>query len=478
MYRAEKTTQLTFEGFNQSCGMKLKGDDEWVRLAGAIPWDAVEEAYGRRFKSGRGRPAVPARIALGALVIQRRMNLSDRNLVKEVARNPYLQYFLGLGEFQPGCPFGHGVLPELRKRIGADFVNAVNELVLEGAGPTPEHAGEAAPEPSAGGCLGTMILDATCSPSNIRYPQDSSLLNEARGKLDAMIDALHAMAGESDGRRPRTYRRVLRKAHLAFAKSRRRTAEDARAAVRLMLGAVRRNLAFVDGYIARGFAPDAKGMALLGTIRALYAQQLGMHRGGTHRVPGRIVSVSQPFVRPVVRGKDRAPVEFGAKFDVSVDERGHARLERASFEPYNECTVLADALERYRARTGRYPARVLADRAYRTEVNRRYCEERGVRLSGRRRGRPPADPAKRRELRADDVDRIEVERFFSRGKRCCGAGLVVAKLPETALGSIALSVLVANLFGAVLPSFFVFYVADSRDGAAGFHLLEFSDDAG
>ena len=87
MYKAEKAQQLTFDGFNQSCGMKLNPKDEWVILADMIDWKSVEVAYSAHFKSKRGRPAVSARQALGALIIQSRNRLSDRNLVKEIARN-------------------------------------------------------------------------------------------------------------------------------------------------------------------------------------------------------------------------------------------------------------------------------------------------------------------------------------------------------------------------------------------------------
>ena len=181
-----------------------------------------------------------------------------------------------------------------------------------------------------------------------------------------------------------------------------------------------------------------------------------------------------------MRGKAKAPVEFGAKYDVSVDEKGHARLEKISFDAYNECTVLKDVLERYRERTGHYPKRVLVDQVYRTKENREYCEQRGVKLSGRKAGRPPADEKERRKAeraeRKDDVDRIEVERFFSRDKRCFGAGLIMTKLSKTTLGSIALSVLVANLFDAGL-SFFVFYFAEAADGVPAVHIVEVPDDA-
>ena len=360
-----------------------------------------------------------------------------------------------------------------------DFINEVNEVVVKNAKPTPEHADDKEEKPTSNGNLGTMILDATCSPSNIRYPQDFSLLNEAREKLDGMIDKLHAMVDEP--RRPRTYRKVLRKAYLAMSKSKKRPAKKMRSLVRVMLCAVKRNMAFVDAYLAKGLVlEDKRDVWNLDAILKLYEQQKEMFSEKKHRVADRIVSITQPFVRPIVRGKAKAPVEFGAKYDVSVDENGHARLEKASFDAYNECTVLKEVVESYKRRTGHYPKRVLVDQVYRTKENRSYCEERGIEMSGRGPGRPPKDGKERRKAekceRKNDVDRIEVERFFSRDKRCFGAGLIMTKLSNTTLGSIALAVLVANLFGAGL-SFFAFYFVDAPDGVASFDLVEVQDDA-
>ena len=102
----------------------------------------------------------------------------------------------------------------------------------------------------------------------------------------------------------------------------------------------------------------------MGTIRAVYEQQKYMYDNRTHSVPDRIVSVSQPFVRPIVRGKAGKPVEFGAKLDISVVD-GWTRLECCSFDAYNEAGNLREMAERLRAREGHYPSRILAYKGFR-----------------------------------------------------------------------------------------------------------------
>ena len=104
-----------------------------------------------------------------------------------------------------------------------------------------------------------------------------------------------------------------------------------------------------------------KDIGLYLTVIRLYEQQQYMYDNRVHSVEHRIVSISQPWLRPIVRGKVKAPVEFGAKFDVSLDSEGYGRIEKISFEAYNESTCLIEAIERFRERTGYYPERVLAD---------------------------------------------------------------------------------------------------------------------
>ena len=460
MYKAPAPRQSSFDDFNQSCGMQLDPSNDWIRLARRIPWRKWEASYAALFPSRRGRPAVPLRMALGALLVQKRLALSDRKLVKAVSENPYLQYFLGLPAFSPKSPFKPTVLVAIRKRLSADFLRAINEDVLADAPPTPEHVPNKRGRKRANPA--TLILDATCSPDEIRPPHDTTLLEEARIKTDELIDRLHARFPE-EGRHPRTYRRVMRKAYLKFSRARTRPAGAAKELCGKLLGALRRNLAFIDAYLAKGGVLDERARALLETIRTVYAQQKEMHETERNRVPHRIVSLAKPWLRPIVRGKARTPVEFGPKYEVTIDEKGHARLERLQFEAYNECNSVRDAVERYHDRCGKWPERVLVDQIYRTNENRKWCEERGIKLSGR--PNPKTPPAKAERM--EDADRNEVERFFSRGKRVCGAGLLRLRLEETTLAAVALSVLAANVFGIRWEAFFVLWLENDSEAVPG-----------
>lgn len=453
MYKPVDKSQHSFFDFNQPMGLNMNPDNRWIKLAELIPWDVFEERYAELFPSDTGNVAKPLQMALGSLIIQAKFQYSDRELVEQLAENPYLQYFIGLPGYQNEAPFDASTLVDFRKRITAEMLMEANEYMLEHkddshkGGGTPPASREGAPQNSSRveeENQGTLILDATCAPVNIRYPQDVALLNEAREKLETIIYRFCKAYGLD---LPRCYRREARKEYLKFAKAKKHTRQKVRKALRKQLSYVGRDIKYLEGFMEEGYAPKAAEAKLILTIFKLYEQQKYMYDNKVHSVKNRIVSLHQPWIRPIVRGKTKTPVEFGAKFDLSLDTEGYARIERLSFEAYNESGCLQEAVERFKERTGHYPVRVLADQIYRTRENRRYCKDHGIRLSGPKLGRPgkTAVEDKKQEYQ-DNTDRIEVERSFSLGKRCYGMGLIVTKLEETQLTSIALSVFVMNLF--------------------------------
>lgn len=180
-----------------------------------------------------------------------------------------------------------------------------------------------------------------------------------------ILDALHNPA---DGKKPRTYRERARKDYLKYTRCRKHTAKMTRKAIGKQLAHLRRDLDAVDAKLSLGKSLTTRQMGRLDTIRTIYEQQKYMYDNRIHSVPDRIVSVSQPFVRPIVRGKAGKPVEFGAKLDISVVD-GWTRLECCSFDAYNEAGNLQEMAEWFRERERHYPSRILADKIYRNREN-------------------------------------------------------------------------------------------------------------
>ena len=429
--------------------MNLKESNRWVKKAQTIPWMEIEKRYAALFANHRGNVAKPLRLALGACIIQAEYGYSDEETALQIQENPYQQYFCGYpGYDDEKLPFDPSLMVYFRKRLTPEILGEINEMIVRDAKERQAKVAKTRDDDDSdnhtgsGGNSGTMIVDATCAPSNIRFPQDVSLLNEARENAEKILDALHDPA---EGKKPRTYRKCARKDYLKYTRCRKHTAKATRKAIGKQLSYLRRDLDAIDSKLALGKTLNVQQTERLDTIRTIYAQQKYMYDHRTHSVSDRIVSVSQPFVRPIVRGKAGKPVEFGAKLDISVVD-GWTRLEFCSFDAYNEAGNLKEMAERFREREGHYPSRILADKIYRNRKNLSYCKEHGIRLSGPALGRPrKGETRDQAQDYRDECERVEVERKFSLAKRKCGMGLITAKLRETAAHVIAMSILVLNL---------------------------------
>ncbi len=467
MYQKKASQILLPDDFVLPFGGKLNKENRWVKLAAIIPWWEFEDQYAACFKpSNKGEHAHSVRIALGTLIIQARLGLSDRETVQQIMENPYLQYFLGLQCFEDRKPpFDASVITYFRKRLTPEILMEINERIAKeaataqskkkkdddapGKGPGGSGGGSGEkPEAKESENSGQLILDATCAPSDIAYPTDLRLLNKAREKLEEMIDRLHK-PDAGTRKKPRTYRLQARKAYLVVEKQRKKHQASLRKAIRKQLGYVKRDLAHVGQYLqeaGREKLLSKRQRQELKTIRVLYAQQKRMYAQKVHSVEERIVSISQPHIRPIVRGKAGAEVEFGCKVMTSV-VNGYCFIEKMSFNSFNEGVALKEAVERYRERFGCYPKAVLADILFRNRENLSWLKERAIRISGPKLGRPfkIQDKAQKRLERRDSGLRNAIESSYGVAKRKLGLDLVKAKLEGTAQSSIALQFLVMNL---------------------------------
>ena len=458
MYRHNQK-QLEFENFGLPFGGKLRSDNRWVRLAKLIPWDEFETDYCKTLSDSEfGPPAKSVRVALGALIIKERLGTSDRETVEQIRENPYLQYFLGYKQYEYCEPFEPSMFVYFRKRLNKSTLTKINEVIAgrmleDKTGPCEEKSssddGDDNPGNSSVANKGKLLVDATCTPADITFPTDLKLVNTAREKSEEIIDILHRpLRGQQ--KKPRTYRKRARREFLLAAKSKTLSKSKRRKVMRKQLGYLKRNLRSIDRL--------SKQTSLINLTRRQYKnllvcheihrQQQWMYEQRVNRIDDRIVSLSQPHVRPIKRGKAGAATEFGAKVSASLID-GIVFVDRISWDAYNESGDLIGQIESYRKRFGHYPESVHADKIYRNRANRKYCKEHGIRLSGPALGRPPAQPEKRREIRKqayqDEVDRIPIEGKFGQGKRRFSLSRVMCKLAPTSEAAIMVAFLVMNL---------------------------------
>ena len=487
MYRKHHNGQLTIEEFHVPFGGTLDADNRWVIFSSLMPWEELEETYAPQFSPTTGAPAKPVRLAFGALFIRQRLGLTDEETVEQIRENAYMQFFLGFAGYSSKAPFDPSMMVHFRKRFTEEDLNRINELiaergkalVLEAVASLPDDDSD---DSDAGLCeqislddfvkpadwpedknWGTLTIDASCTPADITYPTDLKLLNEARASTERIMDDLCIQHSDLRKYKPRYDRGRARAAFLNVAKQKKPRRRKIKAAIRRQLEYLQRNLDAIDALTAAGAR-----LSLLKThwwqkllvISELHRQQSILLNAKTRSMPDRIVNLVQKHVRPIVRGKARAAVEFGAKISVSV-RNGFAFLHRISWDPYNEAEDLIPQAKKYKQEYGCYPERICADRIYINTKNRNFCTRNDIRLSGKRLGRPPKNPeisaAHKQQLSADQRRRNEVEGCFGSGKRKYSLDLIMARMAKGAENSISMAfvVMCAEKIRRLLRLFFI-----------------------
>ena len=298
-----------------------------------------------------------------------------------------------------------------------------------------------------------MILDASVTPSDIKYPTDLGLLNLARKILEKLIDKLYKPLKGFLEKKPRTDRKQARKRYLKVAKKKKVTNKERRKAIKQQLRYIQRNIGYIEDLITQGSTLDIltkKERENVETIKKLFEQQKWMYENNKRSIEKRIVSIQQPYIRAIVRGKAGSSVEFGAKIAISYID-GYVFLDEISWENFNESTYLKEQVEKYLEYTGYYPESIHVDKIYRTRDNRKYCQEKGIRMSGPPLGRPRKNISKeeKKQAREDERIRNRIEGKFGEGKRRYGLDLIKTKLKETSENKIAIIILAMNLMTLV-----------------------------
>lgn len=453
----KREQQLTLDEFIFPFG-KLDKENRWVKLSNEIPWAEIEEIYAKKFVNN-GNKAKSVRIALGSLIIKQILNCSDVETVAQVKENPYLQFFVGMREYSSQPPFSSQSMTDFRKRFSSgDILEHINSLIIEDSisksekeAIEPKKSENSEENDSDNQNSGTIAIDATCAPADISYPQDIKLLSDAREKTEKLIDKLQE--GSPD-KKPRTYRQCARRDFLNISKSKRKTFKAIRKGIKKQINYLSRNFKIIESLQGKSsYSLSEKELETLEVLKKIHSQQTTMIQERKHSVPERIVSISQPYVRPIPRGKTKASTEFGAKVEISI-QNGFARIETLSFEAYNEGKNLIPIIEKYRERNGFYPARVLVDKLYRNRENIKYCKKNGISITGPALGRPKKDAVVDKKAEYQDIsDRNCVEGKFGEGKTTYGLGRISARLKSTSISVIGIIFMVMNLQKKVRLSF-------------------------
>ena len=295
--------------------------------------------------------------------------------------------------------------------------------------------------------LDTVYTDASCYESLMRFPTDVKLLWECTESAYKMMCGISSQLGEH---RLRTKYNDIEKANLAYRKQRKHTHKQMRkmtmrllALLGKILGEIRRQMRIHSDKELL----DDKQLDTLEIITRVYRQQKNHFKSGDSRasIPGRIVSVSKPYVRPIVRGKENKTVEFGAKCNnILID--GISFIEKVSFNAFNEGTRLRHCISLAQKLTGVSVKKICGDQGYSGNDNRTFCKDNKIETSFTQKGRTGMDEVKnatKRELAR--VRATAMEGSFGTQKEHYGLRKIAARIKSTEIMLIFFGIHTANV---------------------------------
>ena len=297
--------------------------------------------------------------------------------------------------------------------------------------------------------LDTFYTDATCYESEMRYPTDQKLLWECCEKAYSIMCTVCQRLGIH---RPRTKFLDVEKANLAYVKQRKHSKSQQRKIIRRLIRLLGKILQEIRKTCRNHDDMEdvltVKEKNVMEIITKVYRQQKNHFENNNPResIPDRIVSISKPYVRPIVRGKEVKNVEFGAKCNnILVD--GISFIEKLSFNAFNEGTRLEHCIKMHKRLFKVDAKKIGGDTGYAGTANRNLCKEMGIQTSFVNRGRPSAEMQEKDYVRQElaRVRATAMEGSFGTQKEHYAMRRIKAKKKKTEILYIFFGIHTANV---------------------------------
>jgi hypothetical protein len=393
----ESTPEISFISPQQEFSLYWKSflESELGKIYQAIPWDQLVTSLNLREKrKGRSSQFSPqGKLAL--MFLKAYSGLSDRKLYEHLNGSIQFQLFCGIF-LGPEKLTDFKIISKIRTELARKLnIRVVQDVLAKHWKPFIESPN-------------IVLEDATCYESYLRYPTNIKLLWES---VDWMHGQMKLTCKHLKMPTPRTKYLEQKEKYFAYMHMRRKpwkqTVKRTKCLLYLLEKLIDAQDKIEDQHRIHVKFPE-KYYKKRSVIRKVLSQQKKIFETGSS-VPDRIVSISKSYIRPIVRGKEVKPVEFGAKVNM-IQFDGINFIEHLSFDPFHEGNRLIESLRYSRVLMGKI-THVSADDIYATNANRKWCTAQNITTNFKRKGRAGKYEDQRQiiasELRKERATRME-----------------------------------------------------------------------
>lgn len=353
------------------------------KIYSAIPWDSLVDTFGIKEKTTGCKMLFSPRGRIALMFLKHYTCSSDRKLIEQLNSNIDYQFFcdihLGFNRLT-NFKIVSQIRCELADKLDIDLLE--KDLFNHWS--------------SHIDCQNQITVDATCYESECRYPTPQKLLWEAVSWLYKQLRETCKILGIKI---PRSKYRKWKNRYTEFSKMRRKTNKKRKPLTRSLLHLLVKFIKFEqelrDTYKVEFTKNYYRRVAILKTV---YTQQQAFSKTGISP-KDRIVSIDKDYLRPIVRGKEIKPVEFGAKVNkLQID--GINFIEHLSFSAFNEGTRLKSSVYKAQSLTKRKVKIVGADAIYATNSNRNFVTKNNIKTDFKRKGKRPKNYKQEKQLKS------------------------------------------------------------------------------
>ncbi len=365
-----KYTQNALQETLFSFGMmevELPKDNELIRMAEEIDWNAMVEIVGEKYSRREGRKSKSLRMMVGLEIAKRKYGMSDVDIVEQLRVDLALKTFCGFNSCDHEIPEASS-LTVFRRRLDAETLRQMEEAnvrkIMKKVPLRIRHQ---------------IIVDSTCVPANITYPTDSKLLASTWKNLTNMLRKVRAEGIHLVIRGRRKTGSIIRSFNLKRRKTRKEIVRMNRRLIRVgrrMMDTVLQTMEEHGKKISLNLRKKIRRVT--GTAKEILRQQTEMIQNKTKRMKDRIVSFHEPLVRPIFRGKDSSATEFGPKVRVSVVGGSLIQSSGVTNDNASDTKMVRAALKTHRRTFGRDPTELMADRGAHSPKNHSLLKRKSI----------------------------------------------------------------------------------------------------